>query len=186
MGWGKSTQLGYGLGLTMGAKLAEPKKICVNVMGDAAIGMTGMDIETASRNRIAIMTVVFNNGVMGAERNVLKISDEKYGSMTVGGNYTKVAEALNVPGGLSTGPRGPGPRPAGPRARWPPSRTGARRTRTPAVHTRPRRTAFRQRVPPPPHRPPYDARPARAPSLRSPRRGRNFRPVTGLTASVGG
>ena len=96
MGWGKSTQLGYGLGITMGAKLAAPKKLCVNVMGDAAIGMTGMDIETAARNKIAIMTVVFNNGVMGAERDVLKISDEKYGSMTVSGNYTKVAEGLNV------------------------------------------------------------------------------------------
>ena len=96
MGWGKSTQLGYGLGITMGAKLAAPNKLCVNVMGDAAIGMTGMDIETASRNKIAILTVVFNNGVMGAERDVLKISDKKYGAMTVGGNYTKVAEGLNV------------------------------------------------------------------------------------------
>jgi acetolactate synthase-1/2/3 large subunit len=96
MGWGKSTQLGYGLGITMGAKLAEPKKVCINVMGDAAIGMTGMDIETAARNRIAILTVVFNNGVMGAERDVLKISDEKYGAMTVSGNYKKVAEGLNV------------------------------------------------------------------------------------------
>ncbi len=96
MGWGKSTQLGYGLGIIMGAKLAAPRKLCVNVMGDAAIGMTGMDIETAARNRIAILTVVFNNGVMGAERDVLKISDEKYGAMTVGGNYSKVAEGLNV------------------------------------------------------------------------------------------
>jgi len=96
MGWGKSTQLGYGLGITMGAKLAEPNKLCINVMGDAAIGMTGMDIETAARNHIAILTVVFNNGVMGAERDVLKISDEKYGAMTVGGNYKKVAEGLNV------------------------------------------------------------------------------------------
>lgn len=96
MGWGKSTQLGYGLGITMGAKLAAPEKVCVNVMGDAAIGMTGMDIETAARNRIAILTVVFNNGVMGAEREVLKISDAKYGAMTVGGNYHKVAEGLGV------------------------------------------------------------------------------------------
>ena len=96
MGWGKSTQLGYGLGIIMGAKLAAPGKLCVNVMGDAAIGMTGMDIETAARNRIAILTIVFNNGVMGAERDVLKISDEKYGAMTVSGNYSKVAEGLNV------------------------------------------------------------------------------------------
>jgi acetolactate synthase-1/2/3 large subunit len=97
MGWGKSTQLGYGLGITIGAKIAEPNKLCCNVMGDASFGMTGMDIETAARNKIAILTIVFNNGVMGAERDVLKISDEKYGTMTVSGNYTKVAEGLNVP-----------------------------------------------------------------------------------------
>ena len=96
LGWGKSTQLGYGLGIMMGAKLAEPKKLCVNVMGDSSFGMTGLDIETAARNRIGILTVVFNNGVMGAERDVLKISDQKYGAMAVGGNYTKVAEGLNV------------------------------------------------------------------------------------------
>ena len=96
MGWGKSTQLGYGLGIIMGAKLAEPSRLCVNVMGDAAIGMTGMDIETAARNRIAILTVVFNNGVMAAERDVLKLSTAKYGALTVTGNYTKVAQGLNV------------------------------------------------------------------------------------------
>ena len=96
MGWGKSTQLGYGLGITIGAKLAAPEKLCMNVMGDASFGMTGMDIETAARNRIAILTVVFNNGVMGAEREELKISDQKYGAMTVSGNYAKVAEGLNV------------------------------------------------------------------------------------------
>jgi acetolactate synthase I/II/III large subunit len=96
MGWGKSTQLGYGLGITMGAKLAAPEKLCVNVMGDASIGMTGMDIETAARNRIGILTIVFNNGVMAAERDVLELSTKKYGALTIGGNYTKVAEGLNV------------------------------------------------------------------------------------------
>jgi len=55
-----------------------------------------MDIETAARNKIAILTIVFNNGVMGAEREVLEISDKKYGAMTVSGNYSKVAEGLNV------------------------------------------------------------------------------------------
>ena len=96
MGWGKSTQLGYGLGIIMGAKLAAPGKLCINIMGDAAIGMTGMDIETAARNGIAILTIVFNNGVMAAERDVLPISPAKYGALTVGGNYDKVAEGLNV------------------------------------------------------------------------------------------
>ena len=97
MGWGKSTQLGYGLGINMGAKLAAPDKLCINVMGDAAIGMTGMDIETAARYKIPILTVVFNNGVMAAERHVLEKSIEKYNALDVGGNYAKMAEALNVP-----------------------------------------------------------------------------------------
>ena len=96
MGWGKSTQLGYGLGLIMGAKLAAPDKLCINLMGDSSFGMTGLDIETAARNRIATLTIVFNNGIMAAERSVLKISTEKYGALTVGGNYAKVAEGLGV------------------------------------------------------------------------------------------
>ena len=55
-----------------------------------------MDIETASRNGIGILTVVFNNQVMACERHVLKTSTEKYGTLNVGGNYSKVAEGLNV------------------------------------------------------------------------------------------
>ena len=98
MGWGKSTQLGHSLGLTLGAKLARPEKLCVHVLGDAAIGMVGMDLETAARNGIAILTVVLNNGIMAAERDVLIESDTKYGAMTVGGNYKPVADALGVAG----------------------------------------------------------------------------------------
>ena len=80
----------------MGAKLAAPEKLCINIMGDAAIGMTGMDLETAARNDIAILTIVFNNNVMAAERDVLVTATKKYGAMNVGGNYTKVAEGLGV------------------------------------------------------------------------------------------
>lgn len=96
MGWGKSTQLGYGLGINMGAKMAAPDKLCINIMGDAAIGMTGMDIETAARNGIGTLTVVFNNSVMAAERDVLVTSTQKYGTLAVGGNYATVAEGLGL------------------------------------------------------------------------------------------
>ena len=96
LGWGKSTQLGYGLGIAMGAKMAAPDKLCVNIMGDASFGMTGMDIETAARNQIGILTVVFNNQVMAAERKVLDRVTTKYNVLDIGGNYSKVAEGLNV------------------------------------------------------------------------------------------
>ena len=95
-GWGKTTQLGYGLGITMGAKLAEPDKLCINMMGDAAIGMVGMDIETAVRNNIGILTIVFNNGAMAIERDTMPIAIEKYDSVYQGGDYRDVAKALGA------------------------------------------------------------------------------------------
>ncbi len=61
IGWGKSTQLGYGLGLAMGAKLVHPDKLCINVWGDAAIGFTGTDLETAARENIPILSILLNN-----------------------------------------------------------------------------------------------------------------------------
>ena len=58
IGWGKSHQLGTGLGLAIGAKVGAPDKFCVNFMGDAAFGMTGLDFETAARCGIPITTIV--------------------------------------------------------------------------------------------------------------------------------
>ena len=74
LGWGKSHQLGTGLGLTIGAKLAAPDKFCVNFMGDAAFGMTGLDFETAVRNEIPICTVVLNNATMAIETRTMERS----------------------------------------------------------------------------------------------------------------
>src|SRR6185312_7897836 len=67
LGWGKSHQLGTGLGLIIGAKLAAPDKFCVNFMGDAAFGMTGLDFETAVRAGVPILTIVLNNSTMAIE-----------------------------------------------------------------------------------------------------------------------
>jgi thiamine pyrophosphate-dependent acetolactate synthase large subunit-like protein len=94
IGWGKTTQLGYGLGLAMGAKLAQPDKLCINVWGDAAIGFTGMDFETAVRNDIPIMSILFNNFSMACELDVMPISTKKFGSTDISGNYADFARAL--------------------------------------------------------------------------------------------
>jgi acetolactate synthase-1/2/3 large subunit len=95
VGWGKSTQLGTGLGLAMGAKLARPDWLAVNVMGDAAFGMVGMDFETAVRNHIPVLTVVLNNGRLGGYDHLLPVSSERYRLRFMPGNrYNQVAEAL--------------------------------------------------------------------------------------------
>src|SRR5256712_9926533 len=85
LGWGKSHALGTGLGLIIGAKLAAPEKLCVNFMGDAAFGMTGLDFETAVRCGIPILTVVLNNSAMAIEIPHLVVSHDKYGARNIGG-----------------------------------------------------------------------------------------------------
>jgi thiamine pyrophosphate-dependent acetolactate synthase large subunit-like protein len=94
IGWGKSTQLGYGFGLILGAKLACPDKLCINVWGDAAIGFTGMDFETAVRARIPVLSILLNNSAMAVEFDSLPISRQKYGSTDISGNYAAFAKAM--------------------------------------------------------------------------------------------
>ena len=96
LGWGKSHALGGGLGLIMGAKLAAPQKHCVQFLGDAAFGMTGLDVETAVRARIAVTFVVLNNSTMAIEIPSLKESHERYRARDIGGDYAGIAGALGV------------------------------------------------------------------------------------------
>jgi acetolactate synthase-1/2/3 large subunit len=105
IGWGKTTQLGYGLGLAMGAKLAEPEKLCVNVWGDAAIGFTGMDFETAVRERIPILSVLLNNFSMAIELPIMKVATAKYRSTDISGNYADMAKAFGGYGERVTRPQ---------------------------------------------------------------------------------
>ena len=94
IGWGKTTQLGYGLGLAMGAKLARPEKTCLNVWGDAAIGMTGMDFETAVREGIPILSVLLNNFSMAIELPIMATATEKYRATDISGHYADMAKAF--------------------------------------------------------------------------------------------
>ncbi len=104
IGWGKTTQLGYGLGLAMGAKLARPEALCINVWGDAAIGFTGMDFETAVRERIPILSILFNNFSMAIELPIMPVSTEKYRSTDISGHYADMAKAFGGYGERVTDP----------------------------------------------------------------------------------
>tara|TARA_B100000035_G_C21032876_1_gene569304 strand:+ start:828 stop:2477 length:1650 start_codon:yes stop_codon:yes gene_type:complete len=94
LGWGKSHQLGTGLGFAIGAKLAAPDKFCVNFMGDAAFGMTGLDFETAVRTKLPITTIVLKNSTMAIETNHMTISHEKFKARDLDGDYADIARSL--------------------------------------------------------------------------------------------
>jgi len=96
VGWGKSTQLGTGYGIAMGAKLAHPDKLVINVMGDLAFGTAGMEVETAVREKIAIMTILLNNSCMGGYGHHMPTASSNYNSNKLSGDYAGVAKALGA------------------------------------------------------------------------------------------
>jgi thiamine pyrophosphate-dependent acetolactate synthase large subunit-like protein len=97
IGWGKSTQLGYSLGLAMGAKMAVPEKQVINIMGDMAFSTVGLDIETAVRCNIPILTIVLNNSYMSIYDNSrFPVALEKYHVKTLSGQFSEVAQAMGA------------------------------------------------------------------------------------------
>ena len=82
----------------MGARLACPDKLCINVWGDAAIGFTGTDLETAARERIPILSILLNNHAMAIELPVMPVATEKYRATDISGDYAAFARSLGCHG----------------------------------------------------------------------------------------
>ncbi len=99
IGWGKTTHLGFGLPLMIGAKLAHPDKFCLNLMGDGAFGMSGLDLETAVRAPAPITTVLLNNGGMATYApGSFPTARERFRVSHMVGDYAKIAEGLGAVG----------------------------------------------------------------------------------------
>ena len=96
LGWGKSTQLGTGLGIAIGAKLAHPDRISINFMGDLAFGTAAMELETAVREKIGTITILLNNSVMGGYVSYMPTAAEVFRSNRLSGDYTAVARGLGA------------------------------------------------------------------------------------------
>jgi thiamine pyrophosphate-dependent acetolactate synthase large subunit-like protein len=99
LGFGNTSAMGWSTPAAMGVKLAHPEKTVVNVTGDGSFGMTGMEIETAARNRIPILTVILNNESLNAsrERQAARFGSREIG-VRQGGDYAALAQALGAHG----------------------------------------------------------------------------------------
>ena len=101
IGWGKTTHLGFGIPLMVGAKMAHPDKFCLNLMGDGAFGMSGLDLETSVRAELPITTVLLNNGAMSTYEGtslIGPVSKKEYGVSSMKGDYAKIAKGLGAEG----------------------------------------------------------------------------------------
>jgi acetolactate synthase-1/2/3 large subunit len=53
-----------------------------------------MDFETAVRENIPILSILFNNFSMAIELPIMQVAREKYGSTDISGNYADMAKAF--------------------------------------------------------------------------------------------
>ena len=60
--------MGYGLGASIGAKVANPDKVVFNIAGDGCFYMNHIEMATAVANDIPIIEIVINNHVLGMVR----------------------------------------------------------------------------------------------------------------------
>ena len=101
IGWGKTTHLGFGIPLIIGAKMAHPEKFCLNLMGDGAFGMSGLDLETSVRAELPITTVLLNNGAMSTYEGtslIGPVSKKEYGVSSMKGDYAEIAKGMGAEG----------------------------------------------------------------------------------------
>ncbi|ULR47567.1 thiamine pyrophosphate-dependent enzyme [Rhizobium sp. K102] len=91
--------LGWGLPLALGAKVAEPDKPVVTIVGDGGFAHSWAELETMVRSKLPILIIVLNNGILGFQRDA---ETAKFGKFTTACSladvdHRKIAEACGCP-----------------------------------------------------------------------------------------
>ena len=93
--------MGYGLGASLGAKVARPDKLVFNIAGDGCFRMNMNEIATAARYNIPVIQVVINNHVLGMVRQWQTLFyGQRYSNTTLNDqvDFVKLAEAMGAKG----------------------------------------------------------------------------------------
>ena len=98
--------LGCGPGYSIAARLAHPDRQVCLLLGDGALGFSGMDLETLVRLRLPVVVVVGNNGIWGLEKHPM---NALYGysvaaDLRPGIRYDQMMAAFGGKGELVTDP----------------------------------------------------------------------------------
>ena len=93
--------MGYGFPAAIGAQVAFPDKLVIDVAGDGSIQMNIQELATAVQYNIPVKIVILNNGVLGMVRQWQQLFyDKRYShtDMTFAPDFVKLAEAYGVLG----------------------------------------------------------------------------------------
>jgi acetolactate synthase-1/2/3 large subunit len=90
--------LGTSLPMALGAQLANPHKRVICLSGDGAYGYNIMELETAVRMNLPVVSIVINNGILGMERRGYLAYAGKSPEAAVSfspQDFSKIAQAYN-------------------------------------------------------------------------------------------
>jgi acetolactate synthase-1/2/3 large subunit len=93
--------VGCGLGLSLGAQVAHPKRPVLCLAGDGAIGFTIAEFDTMVRHKLPIVVVVMNNRSWAASQHFQEIvsgSEKVLGTRLGDARYHDVARAFGANG----------------------------------------------------------------------------------------
>lgn len=93
--------MGYGLGASIGAKLAMPDKKVINIAGDGSFSMNAIELGTAVFNQAPVIVIILNNGCLGMVRQWQTLFYEgRFSNTTLnrGTDFVKLADAYGAKG----------------------------------------------------------------------------------------
>jgi acetolactate synthase-1/2/3 large subunit len=99
--------MGYGFPAAIGAQLAHPNKLVIDIAGDGSIQMNIQELATAGINKLPVKVAILNNHYLGMVRQWQELFyNERYSytHLEVVPDFVKVAEAYGVVGLRATKP----------------------------------------------------------------------------------
>ncbi|ETV90593.1 acetolactate synthase, large subunit, biosynthetic type, variant [Aphanomyces invadans] len=92
--------MGFGLPAAIGAKVAKPNAMVVDIDGDASFSMTLMELATAAEFNVGVKVLLLNNHAQGMVKQWQDLFYEERYSATIMKNpdFVKLAEAMNCQG----------------------------------------------------------------------------------------
>ena len=89
--------MGFGLPAAIGAYIANPKNLVLNITGDGSFQMNLQELATCREHNIPIKIIIMNNGSLGMVRQLQeKIYNISYQVEMTNPDFTKIAEAYDL------------------------------------------------------------------------------------------
>lgn len=89
--------MGFGLPAAIGAQLANPTSLVLNITGDGSFQMNLQELATCREHNIPVKIIIMNNGYLGMVRQMQdKIYNNRYQVEMINPDFTKIAEAYDL------------------------------------------------------------------------------------------